>query len=216
MGTPIIGGAGVAFAIPATMTDGKLKALGSQQRFELVSEPTITKPGAESGDAENIELSLGSGDILQRQRVINRYSMTDPTVLVGTGGAATAADTISFSTHELDPASFNAIVGLRGQTVFIAVPWGLNDSYAQTGWAYMLGELSGDLEYAPPAGDAAAGMTITFSGKETVIDAAVTGAPITVTPANLPGQSNTIAPPAITQSLLNSLSTGRVIAVALQ
>lgn len=213
MGSPIIGGAGVAFIAPLTITSGVATAFGTQQRFELVSEATFTRPGAEAGDTENVELTLGSGDILQRQRITNRYSMVNPATLVGTGGTATASDTISFVTHELDPASWNAIVALRGQTVWLAIPWGLNENYAQTGWAYMLGELSGDLEYAPPAGDGAAGVTLTFSGKETDVAASFTGVPITVTAANLPGGS-TLAPPAVTQSLLNSLETGRIVVVA--
>jgi len=214
MGNPIIGGAGVAFAIECTITSGSITALGTQHKFELVSEPTFTKPGAEAGDTENVELTLGSGDILQRQRVTNRYSMVTPATLVGTGGTAVASDTISFATHELDPTSWNTkVVGLRGKTLLIAIPWGLNENYALTGWAYMLAELGGDLEYAPPAGDGAAGTTITFSGKETAVGT-VAGAPVTVTAVDVPGGS-TLAPPALTQSFIAGLSNGRFQVVAL-
>lgn len=162
--------------------------------FDYVTEHGISAPQPESATStqEFIEVLMANGTTVRynkKSRIIDGVSGDD----VSTGSSGGEGDKVKFTFADVGKTTLNALLGLRGKTVYAGVPIGDNVTAGEEGFQYVAGSITSAIEYTAK-GEEVSLIAVEVTGKKitkasSVVDSALVWAPGEVLPAD--GESGT-------------------------
>ncbi len=206
----VIRGGGVALLRPCTPDTGEITGTGTDIEIaSLVDTEIVIVADGSASQQEFISILLDHGVTVEFVKLSTAVDGADGTAKAGGAGSA-ILDKINITIPETDLTSMNNILSLRGKRVRVSVPLGeaAGNVNANTGWAHLLGKISGDVsrktggENVVTAGVSFTGVSVTASGAG---DTAIVATGTAITPL----EGTALTPPAITDA--TTLKKGQLV-----
>jgi hypothetical protein len=142
----IVQGASLAVIIPATLTSGKISALGTAILHEAITDASVMVPAAASSKTEYISTTLANGVTVEVEK--NSMTLDGVTGSEKSGSGSDSKCKIAFTTNEVCRAAYKELVDLSiaGTPCIVCIGLGEKPSGDQDGYAFLLAKITNDLE----------------------------------------------------------------------